>query len=250
MRIEFTDEELKACFDFALNMKGKHNPNMIMNRADWEICRDDIQGKLGEVAVYKYIKRQKKSAEINSELDFTISERGKWDIADLVVNGKCISVKAIKEHSKFLLIETKRYDSNGNFCYKNNDGSVIKIDMYVLVRVAVNPEVSKQIYSAGFEGFKNKAWSWAVQKEITRTIWAEILGGITHEEFWKVKKIAPKGIRCSVKNLAAIANGCNIQDLPDKTHADLKKSQYLQQENYVISSDTNLHNIESLIWTT
>ena len=35
-------------------MKGKHNLNLIMEREDWEIFRDDFRGKLWEVAVKNY----------------------------------------------------------------------------------------------------------------------------------------------------------------------------------------------------
>ena len=46
----FTQDEVWKCYQFARQMRGKHNRNMIMDREDWEIFRDDLRGKLGEIA--------------------------------------------------------------------------------------------------------------------------------------------------------------------------------------------------------
>jgi hypothetical protein len=57
-------------------MRGKHNPNMIIQRADCEIFRDDFRGKLGEIAVINYIRREIATAKISTDLDFEITPRG------------------------------------------------------------------------------------------------------------------------------------------------------------------------------
>ena len=75
MRITFTNSELQQCFNFALAMRGNHNPALIGNRDDWEIFRDDFRGKLGEIAVYKYVKNCIPSACITGNLDFSVSGR-------------------------------------------------------------------------------------------------------------------------------------------------------------------------------
>lgn len=45
----FEKGQVWDCYTFAQKMRGNHNPNMIMDRAEWEIFRDDFRGKLGEV---------------------------------------------------------------------------------------------------------------------------------------------------------------------------------------------------------
>lgn len=237
-------EDIKKCYEFALNMKGNHNPDMIMEREDWEIFRDDFRGKLGEIAVRNYIRENINNDVINNDLDFTVTPRGQWDITDLVVNNKNINVKSIKQGSKFLLIETDRYNQDGTYRYNNNDGNPVPLDYYVLVRVTVEPDVSKSVFNTDFKSFFNKAWDARMRKEVQRTIYAEVLGGISHEDFWNQKTIAPRGIRCSVKNLAAVVSG---KELPDRIYGYEKKNEILQRENYVISSDTQLKRLEDIL---
>ncbi|MEA4825131.1 MAG: hypothetical protein VB130_00630 [Clostridium sp.] len=246
--INFTFKEIQDCYQFAHNMRGNHNPNMIMNREDWEIFRDDFRGKLGEVAVRKYIQVYMPEATIDTDLDFTVTPRGQWDITDLVVNGHAINVKSIKQHSKFLLVEIDRYDQYGNYRYNNNDGQPVPIDYYVLVRVTVDPDVSKSIFKIKtLNDFINKAWDAKGRKEVNRNIYAEILGGISHVEFWNRKNFAPKGIKCTVKNLSAIANGKSIEDLPDNVIGSEFKNQILQRNNYIISSENQLHKLIDIL---
>ena len=38
----FTKNEVWECYQFARQMRGKHNRSMIMDRDDWEIFRDDL----------------------------------------------------------------------------------------------------------------------------------------------------------------------------------------------------------------
>lgn len=73
------------------------------------------------------------------------------------------------------------------------------------------------------------------------------LGGISHNEFWKRKSYAPDGIVCNVKNLRAIAEGTNIDDLPCKVTGYKKQNQILQQKNYIVDSKTQLNKLEDII---
>ena len=45
--MNFNYKDIEDVYNFAKKMIGNHNPNMIMQRDDWEIFRDDIRGKLG-----------------------------------------------------------------------------------------------------------------------------------------------------------------------------------------------------------
>jgi len=245
--MKFSFEEIESCFNFAYNMRGNHNPDLIQIRKDWEIFRDDFRGKLGEIAVYKYIKEQIPNANITTELDFNVTPRGQWDITDLEVNELAINIKSIKQKSKFLLVECNRYDANGNYRYRNNDGGVVRVDYYILVRVTVEPDVSISIFrTRNADDFVNKAWDAKNKKEISRTINAEVLGGISHEDFWKNKSFAPRKIKCSVNNLRAICNGVSIGNLPDKTDGTESQNQILQQDNYIINSENQLEDLNEI----
>ena len=103
----FTKNEVWECYQFARQMRGKHNRSMIMDRDDWEIFRDDLRGKLGEIALRNYIMKNIPNANIESNIDFSVTPLGQWDITDLIVNGKYINVKSVKGNSRFLLIKLK-----------------------------------------------------------------------------------------------------------------------------------------------
>lgn len=240
----FTNLELEKCFNFALAMKGKHNSNIIRTRDDWEIFRDDFRGKLGEIAVYNYIKTYIPSVPITGDIDFSVSDRGIWDTSDLIINNNYyINVKSVQQYSSFLLIETLRYNPDGTFAYNNNDGTPVRVDAYILVRVKVDPDVQRNIFQQNFQqflsdGFKNN-------KSVPRTIYAEILGGITHQNFWQLKHYAPAGIECSKNNLDNICRGHNVPSLPLERINQLSKNKVLQTNNFVISSNqlTSLKNL-------
>lgn len=223
--MQFTDRELALCYRFSQEMVGNHNKDMIMERDDWEIFRDDFRGKLGEVALRKYIAECIPDANIDGDIDYSITPLGQWDTVDLRVNGIYINVKSVKQKSNFLMVETKRYNNHGGYAYKNNDGKDVKIDAYVLVRVTVEPDMT--IHTMQFKDVK--------QLKENRTIFAEILGGISHNDFWDKKHYATKGIRCTYYNLMAICNGEN--ELPDKVGGYEKKTEILQQDNYVLYKD-------------
>lgn len=82
----FTRGEVRLACEFARDMVGNHAPDLIGKREAWEIFKDDIHGKLGEIAVEKYIQEKLSDCVINSGVDYTIMPRGQWDITDLIVN--------------------------------------------------------------------------------------------------------------------------------------------------------------------
>lgn len=245
--INFTYAEVDACFKFALNMRGKHNPNMIQKRSNWQIFMDDFRGKLGEIAVRKYVIDNILSAKITTDLDFSITPRGQWDIVDIEVNGKACSIKSIKPNAQFLLIECNRYDYLGNYRYKNNNNESVPVDYYILVKVGF-PKLSYNVFKyKSFEELMNTE-NYKGNMYNTNNINAEVLGGISHDEFWKKKVFAPKGIKCTVKNLEALTNGVTINELPDKICGNENQNNILQQDNYIINSSNGLYDLKELIW--
>lgn len=231
----FTKGEVRKCFQFAKDMIGNHNPNMIMDREDWEIFRDDFRGKLGEVAIRKYISQHMPNASIEEEIDYSIMPRGEWDKNDLVVNGLHVSVKSIKGKSRFLLIETYRYNSDGTCSYDNDNGEPVMIDLYALVRVSIEPEISADdMRFPSIDALKNEK-----NTKINYTI----LGGITHDEFWRIKHFAPRGILCSKENLEKVCR--NMPPVAGELSAE--KTTVLQQDNYVIDSSNELVPLSQII---
>lgn len=97
--MQYTDKELALCYRFSQQMVGKHNKDIIMDRDDWEIFRDDFRGKLGEVALRKYIIENIPDAKIEGDIDYSVTPIGQWDTVDLKVNGMYINVKSIKQKS-------------------------------------------------------------------------------------------------------------------------------------------------------
>nr|DAQ63041.1 MAG TPA: hypothetical protein [Caudoviricetes sp.] len=223
--MQFTDRELALCYRFSQEMIGNHNKDIIMEREDWEIFRDDFRGKLGEVALRKYITENVPNANIEGDIDYSVTPLGQWDTVDLQVNGIYINVKSVKQKSNFLMIEKKRYNADGQYSYKNNNGKEVQVDAYVLVRVTVEPDMT--MYTMGFTDIE--------QLKENRVISAEILGGISHDEFWSKKHYISKGIRCTYYNLRA---ACDEKEVfPEQGRGSEKKTEILQQDNYILYKD-------------
>lgn len=216
------------CYKFARDMIGNHNENMIMKRETWEIFRDDFRGKLGEVGLWNELKEMYPNADI-PEPDFSVSPKGQWDILDLRVDDIIISVKSIKSNADFFMIETKRFDENGNFRYRNNDGSPIKIDLHVLVKVGISPEMDEN--DMGYSSTK-EIWD-------NKRIFYKVMGGITHDNFWRLKHIAHRGIKCNKDNLNKACLNLEVETGNIKTDP---KTEVLQQDNYIMS-DKSLPNV-------
>ena len=232
----FTDRELALCYRFAQEMIGNHNRNMIMERADWEIFRDVFRGKLGEAALRKYIKEKYPNKVIQNDIDYSVMPLGQWDTIDLLVDGVYINVKSVKQRSNFLMIETKRYNENGEYSYKNNNGEDVRIDAYVLVRVSIEPDINiNAMKYHEIEQFNQK-----------HKVCAEILGGISHKEFWEKKHKADKGIMCTFHNLKAICDGKG-SNLPNLAKGGENKTEILQQDNYILYKN-ELATIEDVLF--
>lgn len=107
MIIDLTEEEIKQCLDFsfrsAINQQkiefGQHDTRPRNNR---EIGRDNLIGKMAEVAFAKMIKDKYR---FNIDLDFNYYPRGVWDKQDAEINGWRIDVKGTRQGGKWLLVE-------------------------------------------------------------------------------------------------------------------------------------------------
>jgi hypothetical protein len=107
MLITLSSEELELCKKFsdkcALEQQsiefGQHDT---APRSAKEIGRNNLIGKLTEVAFAKFLKEQ---YGIEVELDFQYYPRGEWDGQDMVIHGWKIDVKGTRRGGHWLLVE-------------------------------------------------------------------------------------------------------------------------------------------------
>lgn len=71
-------------------------------RKNKEISRDNLIGKLAEVA---FAKMMEENYNLHIDLDFNYYPRGEWDNQDAVINGWRIDVKGTRQGGKWMLIE-------------------------------------------------------------------------------------------------------------------------------------------------
>lgn len=131
--IKITDDEFDRCKKFAgdsAESQREHRSGGTTTRAYEQIVGDTLRGKLGEVAIKKFLEQDPLNIS-DISLDFKIYPRGKWDEQDLKIHGKTFSVKSSKHFSKYLLLETKDLER----------GSVF--DYYVLVLVDTEQKTGK-----------------------------------------------------------------------------------------------------------
>ena len=107
MIIRLNDHEYEQCLAFAqtcaLNQQRiEFGQSDTLPRATSEISRDNMIGKMAEVAFAKMLHKR---YGIDIKLDFNYYPRGKWDDQDAVINGWLIDVKATRKGGKWMLIE-------------------------------------------------------------------------------------------------------------------------------------------------
>lgn len=205
-KIISNEDALKLCYYFAVAMKEKHNQKTIGNRSNGQVFIDDFRGKYGEIVVRNDL--IDKGYVIKKDLDFNVLPRKQWDKEDLIISknnsqGECkrLSIKSVKSISENILIESNRFTSEGEYSYPNDDGSKIIVDIYVLIKIGIEPELKPdEVYSKtndefiDFDDFLN----------INEGINTSDYKAVTNEEFWSNKAYVPKDVICSKRNLSYI----------------------------------------------
>ena len=200
---DFKTESIKRAFDFAYNMsfggKGEHRDHRAggdHKRKNGEIFINAFQGKLAEFGIYNEFHRNKIQIE---EPDLDTYELGKWDKYDFEVNGKKIAVKSTKNYGQLMLLETKDWNSNGEYKPNLNTGHAI-YDYFILVRVSPSGE---DIMKKNKMLYLNEIDKSTLEKIITSESWAyDIPGFIDHKELVYVienELILPKGGKLGAK---------------------------------------------------
>jgi hypothetical protein len=139
-------EAIKTVINFAYEMcfgAGHHRDCRTggqYDRKGGEKFCNTFQGKLAEVVLYNYFKSEGFNLK---EPDFGIYKEGIWDDSDLEIQGKKINVKSAASQSNLLLLETKDWNSQGQYIPNMllNNGATVLYDYFVLVRI--EPDIKK-----------------------------------------------------------------------------------------------------------
>lgn len=133
----FKTETVETVFEFAYKMTfgraGAHRDHRsggTHSRRNGEIFANTFQGKLAECAVSNLFH----SLGYDVSPDFATYDLGKWDSADLSVNGYEISIKSTKRFGQLLLLEANDWDENAVYIPNKDLGNGI-YDIIIFVRL-------------------------------------------------------------------------------------------------------------------
>lgn len=131
MQIKFTQQEIDQVLDFA----NKIDTSYYAKRSQFDNEKrkqDQIVGKLGEVAVYNYLKDKHPTLK---SVDFNIYEKNKksWDF-DLKADNVCLHVKSQN------IVQSKRYGVS--WIFQKGNGVNRHYDKEIFDRITPNQYVS------------------------------------------------------------------------------------------------------------
>jgi len=181
--INIDNETILKVFQFSFDMtfgeKGVHRAHRSGGshyRKNGELFINTFQGKIAEFGLYNYFLEKGIKSD---EPDLSTWDLGKWDSADLVVNGKKINVKSTKSKGHLLLLETKDWNENGQYI-PNIDIDGGEYDYFILARVDPDGErimKDKRLY------FSNDVSDEILKKIILNVEWKfDIVGFITKND--------------------------------------------------------------------
>lgn len=107
LRIYLTEAQIAKCKEFSREC-AKQQQQIEFGQSDTkkrniqEIFRDNMIGKIAEVAVANFLETK---YDISIELDFNYYPRLFWDDEDTVINGWKIDIKGTRQGGKWMLIE-------------------------------------------------------------------------------------------------------------------------------------------------
>ena len=138
-KIRLTEDELDRCMEFS-NRSAPNQQDIEFGqrstkaRSTREIARDNLIGKIAEVA---FSKMMKENYGIDVPLDFNYYPRGQWDSQDAVINGWRIDVKGTRKGGHWMLIEWNKL----NFRQRDNNLS----HLYAMFSVdGTDPRTARQ----------------------------------------------------------------------------------------------------------
>ena len=144
--IQLTENELNKCLEFSEisaqnQQKIEFGQKTTSPRKVSEIARDNLIGKIAEVAFCKLLKE---NYGIDIELDFNYYPRGQWDSQDAEVNGWRIDIKGTRKGGHWLLIEWNKLS------FRQRDNNLSHV--FVMFSVDWNRNIDAPTGKASFEG--------------------------------------------------------------------------------------------------
>lgn len=182
--VAFKDKTIDKVFNFAYEMSfgcGEHRDHRTggsLNRKKGQIFINTFQGKLSELAVYNiFFTHNKNAYERLSNPDFDVYGLGEWDDSDIVLDNIKISIKSTKYYGNLLLLETKDWNSNGEYIPNLNKNRNSTYDYFILVRIKPDGEKmmrnDKLLYSNDIDKYtlhsliKREKWEYDIAGYIT-----------------------------------------------------------------------------------
>ena len=124
-RIVISPDELEKCRVFsttcAQNQQAiEFGQRTTAERPIEEIARDNLIGKIAEVA---FVKMMKENYGLDIPLDFNYYPRGQWDNQDAEINGWRIDIKGTRKGGHWLLVEWNK------LCFRQRDNNLSHVYM-------------------------------------------------------------------------------------------------------------------------
>lgn len=147
-----TDDELEQCREFsqvsaATQQAVEFGQHTTEPRSQQEISRDNLIGKIAEVA---FCKIMQENYDIDVPLDFNYYPRGQWDDQDAKIYGWCIDIKGTRKGGRWMLIEWNKLDFRQRY---NN-----LCQVYAMFTVDWNRKTDMPTGRASYEGAITLKW--------------------------------------------------------------------------------------------
>lgn len=191
---DLKDETIDRVFDFAYTMAfdEKHRKTRSggrTRRRNGEVFANTFQGKLAECAAVNFFYKYDDAIEI----DFDTYDLGIWDKVDLTVRKKEIAIKSTKKFGQLLLLETKDWNSSGQ--YIPNLGTHNNTYDYI-VMVRIDPSC-EDLMKKNRLLYKEEIEQSVLKNLVTHQSWSyDYVGYITNDDLIQVirnKHIIPQG---------------------------------------------------------
>lgn len=191
---DLKDETIDRVFDFAYTMAfdEKHRKTRSggrTRRRNGEVFANTFQGKLAECAAVNFFYKYDDAIEI----DFDTYDLGIWDKVDLTVRKKEIAIKSTKKFGQLLLLETKDWNSSGQ--YIPNLGTHNNTYDYI-VMVRIDPSC-EDLMKKNRLLYKEEIEQSVLKNLVTHQSWSyDYVGYITNDDLIQVirnKRIIPQG---------------------------------------------------------
>jgi hypothetical protein len=183
--VAFKVKTIDKVFDFAYEMSfgfGEHRDHRTggsLNRKKGQIFINTFQGKLSELAVYNiFFINNKNAYDRLSNPDFDVYGLGEWDDSDIILDNIKFSIKSTKFYGNLLLLETKDWNSNGEYIPNLNKNRNGIYDYFILVRIKPDGEKimrnDKLLYSNNIDKYtlhsmiKREKWEYDIAGYITK----------------------------------------------------------------------------------